>query len=73
MILCPRCGTPARVAIVLKASVRYELDAHGKIGRVLSTSRNTPEPYAYECGGGHVWETEPTAEDTRPRKKASAK
>lgn len=60
--LCPKCGTPARVATLVKARVRCELLPDGTPGRVLSTSRDTPGPTAYECGGGHTWEVEPEAE-----------
>lgn len=53
---CPKCGTPARVAIIERARVRCELNADGSIGRVLSTTRESSLPVAFECGGRHTWE-----------------
>jgi hypothetical protein len=53
---CPKCGEPARVAIVKMARVRCELEADGSVGRVLSTTRNKKVPLEYECGGGHTWD-----------------
>ncbi len=52
---CPRCGTPARVVVLVRARIRCELDADGEVGRVLSASREDSSPVAYECGGGHSW------------------
>ncbi len=54
---CPRCGTPARVAILQKARVRCELAADGTVGRVLSTTKEPSDPAAFECGGRHTWNT----------------
>lgn len=53
---CPKCGTPARVALVERAVVRCEINADGSIGRVLSL-RGEAKQIGYECGGGHKWDT----------------
>ena len=55
--ICPRCGEPAQVVILLKARVRCELLPSGESGRVLSASRDKHTITGYECGGGHVWES----------------
>lgn len=55
---CPRCGEPARIAIIKRARVRCVLKADGSIGRVLSASKEASPITAYECGGGHTWEKE---------------
>jgi hypothetical protein len=53
---CPRCGEPARVAVLNRARVRCQLEADGTIGRVLSMSKETDPPIAeFECSGGHSW------------------
>lgn len=52
---CPQCGTPARVVLIKKASIRCALNADGTVGKVLSASRDS-EASGYECGGGHKWE-----------------
>jgi hypothetical protein len=57
---CPRCGCPARVAVITKARVRCLLNGDGGIGEMISASRGSSSVTAYECAGGHVFTTEPT-------------
>ena len=62
---CPKCGEPARIAIILKARVRYLLeDKNGRPGKILGMSKKSDESLdgdvaAYECSGGHVWQVGP--------------
>lgn len=53
--LCPKCGQPARVAVVINARIRCALEADGSVGRVLSISKDTSPPISFECGGKHFW------------------
>lgn len=55
---CPKCGTTARVVVILKARVRCEINSDGSIGRVISASRSNASTLGYECGGGHEWQSE---------------
>lgn len=54
-VRCPKCGEPARIAIVTKARVRCQINADGKLGKVLSASVEEGTSFSYECGGGHTW------------------
>ena len=60
--VCPKCGCPARVALVRKAQVRCVLEVDGALGKVLSASRDA-EIAGYECGGGHTWPRTTSASD----------
>lgn len=52
---CPKCGTRARVIVLVKAKVRCILEADDSVGKVLSASRDKDTVIGYECGGGHTW------------------
>ena len=52
---CPKCGTPARIAILLRERVRVEIDADGSFGKVLSVTREPKVVEGFECWGAHQW------------------
>lgn len=53
--VCPKCGTPPRVAVIERARVRCVYEEDGRVGKVISTTKGTKVVIAYECGGGHSW------------------
>lgn len=53
--VCPKCGCPARVVVIIRARVRCILNEDRSVGRVLSASRGEDLVVGYECGGGHEW------------------
>jgi len=52
---CPKCGAPARIAILLREHVRVEIDADDEFGQVLSVTREPKVIEGFECGGTHQW------------------
>jgi hypothetical protein len=52
---CPKCGEPARIVVLTKARVRYQLNPDGSPGTVVSVSRDQNRDQNFECGGGHTW------------------
>lgn len=54
--VCPKCGAPARIIVVIKARVRCVLESDGSPGKVLSAVLSDQGTVAYECGGGHTFE-----------------
>jgi hypothetical protein len=55
---CPKCGEPARFVRLVKAKVRCQLLADGKVGPVVSTCGADSFIDSLECGGHHTWKVD---------------